>query len=316
VSKKRGLNQPKEFASHSYLTVPATTCHPIIAGCDQPITAQEDANANTAADMRESVMQAREDAIFARETALNKEQDRNIEREELLCQLQQVNEKLVIAALRSQTVHLQLAREAERTRIAREIHDELGSVLTAIKLHLSATSKNGPGTIETHHLNQSLMGLVDQGIESLRRIINDLRPSILDTMGLWAALEWQSQEFANRTGIKCCFLGQEENYPLEPEQATAIFRICQELLTNTAKHAEATEACVSVKAEKSTFVLRIQDNGKGIDKEQILNLNLNSHGIQGICERVRHFDGSVRFVGKPGKGTTVTVTFPLAVKRQ
>lgn len=160
----------------------------------------------------------------------------------------------------------------------------------------------------TPELERTLQ-LIDAAVTSLRRIITDLRPSILDTLGLWAALEWQLQEFGNRAGIVCSIQMEGDEYELDDGRATAIFRIFQEALTNVAKHAQATKLEVRGKADADEIGITIKDNGVGITKE--LRLNPTSFGILGMQERARIFNGSVRIAGEPAKGTSVSIKFPL-----
>jgi PAS domain S-box-containing protein len=213
--------------------------------------------------------------------------------------------------LRELSAHLQFAREEERARIAREIHDELGGVLTAIRYQLAPSRKrrkdqDAPSIADKQSITTDL---VDRAIQSLRRIITDLRPSILDDLGLWAALEWQARDFSERTTIPCIYEMAGEECPVSPDRATAIFRINQEILTNIARHAQATAVSIDVNTTEHEVNIRIRDNGIGITRDQLMNLK--SHGILGIHERARHFKGTVRFSGREGKGTTVIIRFPL-----
>lgn len=215
--------------------------------------------------------------------------------------------------LRNLSSHLQIAREEERTRIAREVHDEMGGVLTAIKIdtsllkqQLETNERNAPAELDR------MLQLIDTAVTSLRRIITDLRPSILDTLGLCAALEWQLQEFQNRTGIICSLRMEGAEFDIDDDRATAIFRIFQEALTNVAKHAQATSLNVYGIANDEKIVLKIIDNGIGIPRER--RLNAESFGILGMKERARIFNGSVRIAGSPFKGTTVSIQFPLKIE--
>lgn len=213
-------------------------------------------------------------------------------------------------SLRELTTHLQSVREGERTRIAQEIHDELGGVLTAIKMDVSMCLDR------FRHMPDfpaekiaSVLQLVDDAVTSLRRIINDLRPSLLDTVGLWAALEWQTSEFGERTGIETVYRQRGAERDMPEGRATAVFRICQEMLTNIARHAEASRVQVSVDTRSSEAIIRIRDNGRGITREDLYNAK--SYGLLGIHERARQFNISVRIRGSARKGTSVTLRFPV-----
>lgn len=217
--------------------------------------------------------------------------------------------------LRKLSSHMQVAREDERTRIAREVHDEMGGVLTAIKIDISMLKQRQEANdqVATPELDRTLQ-LVDTAVTSLRRIITDLRPSILDTLGLQAALEWQLQEFEKRTKVRCSFQMKGDEYELDDGRATAVFRIFQEALTNVAKHAQATRLDVFGKVTEDEIIIKIKDNGVGITKERCLNSG--AFGILGMQERARIFNGSVRVAGEPSKGTSVLIKFPLICKHR
>lgn len=211
-------------------------------------------------------------------------------------------------SLRELSSHLQTVRESERTRIAREIHDELGGTLTAIKFDLSLAKHPAQDPAQAER-QAGTVKLVDDAISALRRIITDLRPSILDNLGLWAALEWQAQEFQARMGIACRFRMQlQELIQLDPDRSTAIFRIFQETLTNVARHANATDVQVHVTANRQETVIKVVDNGRGITRAQIQQPR--SYGILGMRERARAYNGSIRFSSGQGGGTTVLIRFP------
>lgn len=212
--------------------------------------------------------------------------------------------------LRQLSIHLLDIREDERKRVAREIHDELGGVLTAIKFDLTL-----PGWQEETRADEgtarhtATIAQVDAAIASLRRIISDLRPSVLDDLGLWAALEWQAQEFATRTGIHCTYRLEGPETDLAPEAATALFRMVQETLTNVLRHAHASSVTIRARVTAQEVTIRIQDNGVGIGAETIESNR--SYGLLGMQERARQLSGAVRVSGKPGKGTTVRIWLPL-----
>ncbi len=212
--------------------------------------------------------------------------------------------------LRSLTTRLQTIREEERGRIAREIHDELGQVLTALKMDLSWLAsrllKNQKPLVKK---TESMSELVDATIQTVRKISSELRPGILDDLGLSAAIEWQAQEFQSRTGIKCRFISSREDFRLDKERSTAVFRLFQETLTNVARHAEATRVDIGLEERAGHLILKVHDNGKGITKRQISHPK--SLGLLGMRERAFLFQGEVKIKGTRGKGTTVTVRIPM-----
>ena len=214
--------------------------------------------------------------------------------------------------LRNLSAHLQSVREEERTRMAREIHDELGQGLTALKMDVSwlnrrlleedATFKNKLTSMEE---------VIDRTIETVQKLSGELRPGMLDDLGLAAAIEWQAEEFQNRTGIKCeVYLSPEETL-LNRDQSTTMFRIFQETLTNVIRHARATKVEVRLEEQNGSIVLEVADNGRGITQSEISDPK--SFGLIGMRERVYFLDGEVTIVGSPGKGTRIKVTLPLKV---
>ena len=208
--------------------------------------------------------------------------------------------------------HLQGAREEERKSIAREIHDDLGQRLTLHKLQLSLLQQdvNGTGTPAAKRL-QSMTEEVDATIRSVRRLISQLRPGVLDDLGLTAAIEWQTDEFRRHTGIACSLRIIPPDITLDPECSTAIFRIFQETLTNVARHAHADRVTITLTADAKGTTLEITDNGCGISVAAIEQPS--SFGLMGMRERASYFGGNIRFSGMPGKGTRVTVHFPQTV---
>ena len=156
---------------------------------------------------------------------------------------------------------------------------------------------------------ESMMKLVDTTIKSVQRMSSELRPSLLDNLGLQAAIEWKAQEFQDRTGVECQLTFDPEDIVLDQDLATAIFRIFQEALTNIGRHANATEVKVSLNEQSGELVMEIRDNGKGISEKQIADSQ--SFGLIGMKERVYPFDGKFSIQGVKGKGTTVTVRVPV-----
>jgi len=212
--------------------------------------------------------------------------------------------------LKNLAAHLQSGREEERTSIAREIHDELGQALTALKMDLFWLRKRLPGDQRPYLKKiQSMVDLTDKTIVTMKRISTDLRPSMLDDLGLVAAMEWQAEEFQNRTGIRCDAAFDFEEIELDEDKRTAIFRIFQETLTNIARHADATRARIYLRKRAKSLELEVRDNGKGIKEEQISDPK--AFGLIGIRERVQFVDGNVKISGAPNKGTMVLVKIPL-----
>jgi signal transduction histidine kinase len=217
--------------------------------------------------------------------------------------------------LRALAARLQSIREEERTSIAREIHDELGQALTGLKMDLSWLENKLPKKENSLiKKTQSMLNLIDSTIQTVRRVSTELRPGILDDLGLIAALEWQAQEFQDRTGIKCEFNSSLEEVELDRDRSTGVFRIFQETLTNVARHSNATQ--VNIRAEESirNLILRVKDNGRGITKGEISDKK--SLGLLGMRERAHIFGGEVEITGGAGKGTSVTVKIPIGKSDQ
>jgi len=208
--------------------------------------------------------------------------------------------------LRALAARLQSVREEERTRVAREIHDELGQAMTAIKLDLAALMRELPAGGEGPALRvERLLKLVDATIQSVRRIATELRPGILDDLGLAAAVEWAAEEFQARTGITCHITLPERDIALDSERSTAVFRIFQETLTNVARHANASEVAVTLAREGDNLFLEVHDNGKGIPDEGLIEPQ--SLGILGMRERASLLGGDLTITRGSGGGTTVKV---------
>ena len=216
--------------------------------------------------------------------------------------------------LRALAGRLQAVREEERTRIAREIHDELGGALTGLKIDFSlltrAALKIENETVRTSLLAgmDSMNESVDSTIQTVRRIAMELRPDVLDDLGLVAALEWQLKDFEKRTGTRCELFPPVEDVSLDADLSTALFRIFQEALTNVARHSGATEVRVRLRADADSSTLEVEDNGKGIGKKKALSSK--SLGLLGMRERAQMFGGRITVTGTPGTGTKVTVEIP------
>lgn len=214
--------------------------------------------------------------------------------------------------LRNLSVHLQRAREQERTRIAREVHDVLGQALTGLKLQLTWLTSRLPRNLKGLHRKARVMGqYIDKTIETARRIATELRPGVLDNAGLLAAIEWQSGRFEKLTGIRCRVEADMNELLFNPERNTAFFRILQESLTNITRHAAATEVDVKLARTGNQLVLKITDNGRGISDEQ--TQNIESIGLLGMRERAALLGGELRVSGRKNKGTTVSVRIPYPV---
>jgi two-component system sensor histidine kinase UhpB len=212
--------------------------------------------------------------------------------------------------LRELATHLQSVREEERTMIAQEIHDELGQVLTALKIQISLlANKLKDDQKPLKQKINSLSDMIDASVESVQKISSKLRPGILDELGLIAAIEWQAEDFEKLTNIKCSLSLPKAEIVLEKNKSTAIFRIFQEALTNIARHSQATKSAISLFNHQSNIYLEILDNGKGITQEQIKDFK--SLGIHGMEERAMVFGGQVYIEGIAGKGTTVKVEIPI-----
>jgi signal transduction histidine kinase len=209
----------------------------------------------------------------------------------------------LLGQLRLLTARVQRAREEEAKRVAREIHDELGQTLTAIKIELSSLVHDLP----TARKRQSadIVELVDGAIQSVRRICTDLRPSILDDLGFVAALEWAVGEFEARTRTRCRLDLPRDEIAINQECTTALFRIFQETLANVARHANATEVSVRLTKEDGNLALEVHDNGTGISEERLSGRG--SLGILGMRERAQLIGAEFTITGGAGKGTTVRV---------
>jgi len=210
--------------------------------------------------------------------------------------------------LRALSVFLQTVREEERKRIARELHDELGQALTALKIDLD--------WLEARHVAQdakvagklrSMGQVLGTTVESVRRIAEDLRPGMLDDLGLAAAIEWQVEQFQERSGIRCELSMNRDEFELDDRVATSVFRIIQEALTNVARHAAADAVSITVEESDGEIRLEVRDNGKGFQPAP----KKRSYGLLGIRERVNMLGGEVEIQSKAGHGTRVRATIPL-----
>ena len=212
--------------------------------------------------------------------------------------------------LRNLSLHLQSIREEERTRIAREIHDELGQALTALKMDISWLGHRIAGTNTALQKKTDYMSnLIDSTIDTVHRISSDLRPGLLDDLGLVAAIEWQTQDFQRRFGLPCRADLSVEDEGIDRQLATAVFRILQETLTNVVRHAGASEVTVRLSEQRHKLRLEVADNGRGATQIEIEDPR--SFGLIGMRERVHPWGGTVLIEGKPNHGTRVIVSVPL-----
>jgi signal transduction histidine kinase len=237
--------------------------------------------------------------------------DRLHQHRELLC--------VTTEQLRALSASVSFAREDEGIRIARELHDELGSALTRLKWDLetvSSTISESLDRVTVALLREQLATMtcvVDSTIGAVRRIAADLRPGVLDDLGLPDAIEWQIQQFQGQTGVTCQYERAMEDVVLTKEQSTTIFRIIQEALTNIRRHASASQVVVRAGIEGDALVLRVSDNGRGItDEERSARRSL---GIVGMRERAALIDATFEVIGIPAQGTVVTVRMPLGVSQ-
>ncbi len=211
--------------------------------------------------------------------------------------------------LRALSGHLRAVQEEERARIAREVHDELGQALTALKFDLAWVGQRLAGEQKGLHTKvQTMTHLVDETVQAVRRIATELRPGLLDHLGLVPALEWQVREFQERTGLTCGFKKNPENLVVDAARATTVFRICQEALTNVARHAQATKVDISLRMAGRKLILEVRDNGRGISEDAVADPQ--SVGLLGMRERVLSWGGEVQIRGVEGKGTVITVHLP------
>ena len=217
--------------------------------------------------------------------------------------------------LRALASRLQAVREEERIELARMIHDDVGHSLAAIKMDLAWLNRRLPEAADEpsrpmiKERLKSISKMLVETIQKARATAGELRPGLLDDVGLDAAIEWEAKQFQRRTGVKCTFIDTAKQTKLDHDQSTALFRICQELLTNIASHAGATASTISLKRQGDELILEVTDNGKGIGRKQISSSR--SLGILGMRERALVLGGRFSISGQEGRGTTATVRIPL-----
>ena len=209
--------------------------------------------------------------------------------------------------LRELVAHQDQIREGERKRIAREIHDELGQHLLVLRIDVSMLQRNHENDPELQKEVDAVLGHIDTTMKSVRTIINNLRPSVLD-LGLFAALEWQAKEFERRSGIHCELTSNDDHLELDDNTSTVLFRILQEALNNVLKHAKASHVQISLTHAPGSLQMKVADNGIGLPAIQ--KQNQKSFGLVGIRERLSVLHGTLN-VDSSNNGTTLTVTLPL-----
>lgn len=216
------------------------------------------------------------------------------------------------ASLRELAAHLERAKEEERKRIAREIHDGLGGLLTGINANMAVLIDRAERAgVPPEREVVAASELANFAIDSVRRVIADLRPSVLDQLGVWDALDWYAGQFAERTGLACTCAVDAAAAATElcPERSTALFRTVQEALTNVVRHAGASRVAVRARLDGAAVVVEIEDDGKGIQTEQLLGSD--SWGVVGMRERARYFGGELKISGFHSQGTLVILHMPL-----
>ena len=219
-----------------------------------------------------------------------------------------------LSDLRELAAYLETVRETERTRIAREIHDELGSLLVALKMDVNWLEKRVDDRPPLAQKCQGMGNLIDTAVDNVGRIITDLRPSILDHRGLWAALSWQAQELINSAELQAdvqMHIAAGVGHP-QGGQATAVFRIFQEMLSNVARHAHAGSLSIRVLVDQPpqpVLYIEVRDDGVGATREELNSPQ--SYGVAGMRERAGYFGGKLTIDGLPGQGTCVKLTMPL-----
>jgi signal transduction histidine kinase len=236
----------------------------------------------------------------------------------LLRERQRAAEALVTsqAQLRALAARLQAVREEERIRVAREIHDVLAQELTRLKMDVVWLNRclARPLDADKQKAAQERLAVMttvtDTALQSVQKIATELRPIVLDSLGLCAAVEWQARDFQTRTGIACTATVPEQDVPLNQGHSTALFRILQESLTNVLRHAQATWVDILLRPEAGQLVLRIQDNGCGIRPEALSNPG--SIGLVGMRERAMLLAGQLEIRSQAGLGTTIEVRLPLS----
>ena len=238
-------------------------------------------------------------------------------RDELGQRVKERTQELSVALgqLRELATYSERVREDERTRIAREVHDELGSLLVALKMDVNWLKKRIVEQAQPSERMQAkcedMNRLIEDAVQNVGRIITDLRPSILDHQGLWAALEWQAQEFVRSSELELVWDMQVGLAPqFSDALAIAVFRIFQEMLSNVGRHAQASEIRIDIKADHRELILRVADDGRGASMQAFHAPN--AYGVMGMRERARPFAGRLVINSVLGKGSTLELRLPLS----
>ena len=214
--------------------------------------------------------------------------------------------------LRELSARIQEVREEERLKIAQEIHDELGQMLTVAKLYLSVLPQHKNGKAPSREVKKrvnAVVKMIDDSINIVKGIAYELRPIVLDDMGVREAIEWEGKNFQAKTGIACTVNSQGDDIHLAKDKAVALFRIFQEAMTNVARHADATRVSVDLTATKTQILMKVSDNGKGIETGAMGKKK--SLGIVGMKERAMFLGGELRVAPANGSGTIVTLRIPI-----
>ncbi len=212
--------------------------------------------------------------------------------------------------LRAFAVHIESVREAERTRIAREVHDQLGQALTGLRMDLSWLEKRLPGDLAAPAGKiRSMLRLIDDTMQSVRRIAAELRPRVLDDADLPGAIRGEARKFQARTGVRCGLELPAEQFVMDPDRATAVFRIFQEAMTNVARHARATRVDIRLRLDAGRLLLRVADNGVGLSPAAMHGPK--ALGLLGMRERALLLGGKVEIGGSDAGGTGVSLSVPL-----
>jgi signal transduction histidine kinase len=239
------------------------------------------------------------------------DQTRQLERR--LAELRRTQEGLEAsrAQLRALFLHLQSAREEERKHVAREIHDELGQALTVLKMDASWLQRHLAGKAAPALAKlRAMLELIDGTVRKVQQLSAALRPGLLDDLGLRAALEWQAEEFAQRTGLPCELAFCPEEIALDPDRSLALFRVFQEALTNVYRHARASRVRASLEVREGRAVLEVRDDGRGITPQE--SASPRALGLIGMRERLYPWGGELEIQGLPRQGTSLRVRLPLA----
>jgi signal transduction histidine kinase len=211
--------------------------------------------------------------------------------------------------LRALAAYQEEMLELERKHIAREVHDELGQLLTALKMDISLVRLRFGDNLPLQEMIEGMRSLVEQTINVVRQVASNLRPAVLDH-GLAPAIEWLADDFAQRWSIPCRVDTDESEIELDEQQSTAVFRVIQESLTNVARHAQAQEVVISLRASKQQLWVIVKDDGCGFDTVAVGKAR--GFGLFGMRERLLALGGTLRIVSAPGQGTSVGIELSLA----